>query len=131
VIQAQRATPEGRLVALAREAMPTGTIATGDVPALAAWQAVAPRETLAALGMATPGYAVTAAVAAQLAHPDRRVVAFTTPVGLAAGEPARALAETLALPIIVVVLGAAADETAFTAEFARAFNARRPSVLVC
>ena len=129
VIQEQRATPAGRLVALAREAMPAGTIATGDVPALAAWRAVAPRETLTALGMATPGYALTAAVAAQLAHPDRRVVAFTTPVGLAAGEPARTLAEALALPIIVVVLGAAADEAAFTAEFARAFAAHRLAIV--
>ena len=129
VIQAQRATPEGRLVALAREAMPMGTIATGDVPTLAAWQAVAPRETLAALGMATPGYAVTAAVAAQLAHPDRRVVAFTTPVGLAAAEPARALAEKLALPIIVVVLGPIADETSFTVDFARAFATPRLTII--
>ena len=110
--------------------MPAGTIATGDVPALASWQAVAPRETLTALGMATPGYAVTAAVAAQLVHPDRRVVAFTSPVGLAAAEPARALADALALPIIVAVLGASADETAFAAEFARAFTARRATVVV-
>ncbi len=131
LIQELRATPGARLVALAREAMPAGTIATGDVPALAAWQAVAPRETLTALGMATPGYAVTAAVAAQLAHPDRRVVAFTSPVGLAAAEPARAMAEALALPIIVVVLGSSGDESAFAAEFARAFTARRPSVLGC
>jgi acetolactate synthase-1/2/3 large subunit len=126
-----RAMPAARLVALAREAMPAGAIATGDVPALAAWQAVAPRETMTALGMATPGYAVTAAVAAQLAHPDRPVVAFTSPVGLAAAEPARAMAEALALPIIVVVLGSSGDERAFAAEFARAFTARRPSVLGC
>jgi acetolactate synthase-1/2/3 large subunit len=130
LIQALRATPAGRLVALAREAMPAGAIATGDVPALASWQAVAPRETLTALGMATPGYAVTAAVAAQLAHPDRRVVAFTSPVGLAAAETARALADALALAIIVVVLGATADETAIAAEFARAFTARGPTVVV-
>jgi acetolactate synthase-1/2/3 large subunit len=129
VIQEQRAMPAGRLVALAREAMPAGTMATGDVPALAAWQAVAPRETLTALGMATPGYALTAAVAAQLAHPDRRVVAFTSPVGLAAAESARSLAEALGLSIIVVVLGAVADETAFTAEFARAFAARRLTIV--
>jgi len=131
LIQELRATPAARLVALAREAMPAGTIATGDVPALAAWQAVAPRETLTALGMATAGYAVTAAVAAQLAHPDRRVVAFTSAVGLAAAEPARAMAESQALPIIVVVLGSSGDERAFAAEFARAFTTRRPSVLRC
>ena len=131
LIQELRATPGARLVTLAREAMPAGTIATGDVPALAAWQAVGPRETLTALGMATSGYAVTAAVAAQLAHPDRRVVAFTSPVGLAAAEPARAMAEALALPIIAVVLGSSGDDSAFAAEFARAFTASRPSVLGC
>ena len=131
ITQDGRAMPAARLVALAREAMPAGAIATADVPALAAWQAVAPRETLTALGMATPGYAVTAAVAAQLAHPDRPVVAFTSPVGLAAAEPARAMAEALALPIIVVVLGSSGDERAFAAEFARAFTARRLSILGC
>ena len=129
IAQDGRAMPAARLIMLAREAMPAGAIATGDVPALAAWQAVAPRETLTALGMATPGYAVTAAVAAQLAYPDRRIVAFTSPVGLAAAEPARAMAEALALPIIVVVLGSSGDERAFAAEFARAFTARGPSVL--
>src|SRR4030095_15600743 len=53
LVQELRASPTARRVALAGEAMPAGTIATGDVPALAAWQAVVPRETLTALGMAT------------------------------------------------------------------------------
>jgi hypothetical protein len=39
------------------------------------------------------------------------------------------MAEALALPVIVVVLGSSGDERAFAAEFARAFTARRLSIL--
>jgi acetolactate synthase-1/2/3 large subunit len=122
-------TPAGRLVALAREATPAGTLATGDVPALAAWQAVGPREALTALGRSTPGYAVAAAVAAQLVHPDRRVVAFTDAVGLAASERAWGMALALGLPLVAVVLGGGAEPAAFAAEFSRAFLARRPALI--
>jgi acetolactate synthase-1/2/3 large subunit len=122
-------TPAGRLMTLAREATPAGTLATGDdVPALAAWQAVGPRETLTPLG-ATPGYAVTAAVAAQLAAPDRTVVAFTTAGGLAAGGGAWALAAARGLPIVVVVLDGGTDEAAFGRALGEAFLARRPRVV--
>jgi thiamine pyrophosphate-dependent acetolactate synthase large subunit-like protein len=95
-----------------------------------AWQAVAPREALTPLGGHAPaGYAILAAVAAQLADGERRVVAFTSPIGLAAGTSALALAEALGLPIVVVVLGGAPDEAAFARDFARAFLARRPVVV--
>jgi acetolactate synthase I/II/III large subunit len=138
------ATPAGRLVALARAATPAGTLATGDVPALAAWQAVGPRETLSPAGPAVPGYAVLAALAAQLAHGDRRVVAFTSARGLSAGAPALALG----LPLVVVVLDALDAETGraveragapprrcrgeadFAVEFSRALLAGRPAVVV-
>ncbi len=140
-------TPAARLVALAREATPAGTLATGDVPALAAWQAVGPRETLQPLGEPTPGYAVVAAVGAQLAHPGRRVVAFTSPGGLAAAEAALAIATARGLPIVVVVLGPLAGERAqavhaagclvagasaasFALELDRAFTAHRPALVV-
>ena len=144
--QAATATPSARLVALAREATPAGALATGDVPALAAWQAVAPRETLSPLGL-TPGYAVLAAIAAQLTHLDRRVVAFTSAGGLAAAEPALAQAVALGLPIVVVtldVLNAATSSVVervglrplasrsdgdFPEAFSRAFLAGRPAVL--
>ena len=132
LIQALRATPGARLVALAREAMPAGAIATGDVPALAAWQAVAPRETLTALGMATPGYAVTAAVAAQLAHPDRRVVAFTSSGrSRRGGAGARDGGGAGATDHRGGARHHPPTRAAFAAEFARAFTARRPSVLGC
>ena len=124
------ATPSGRLTRVAREATPAGTIATADVPLGLAWQAVAPRETLTPLGgHAPPGYAILAALAAQLVDPARRVVAFTTPFGLAASGDALAMAERLGVPIVVVVLGPAADERAFTRDFAAALAAGRPIVV--
>jgi acetolactate synthase I/II/III large subunit len=144
--RAATAAPAGRLVALAREAMPAGTLATGDVPALAAWQAVGPRETLSPLAP-TPGYAVLAAVAAQLAHGDRRVVAFTSTPGLGSGMPALRLATTLGLPLVVVTLGALDAETvsriergaiplricggasSFALELSHAFLAGRPVIV--
>lgn len=130
VFGAALASPAARLVRLAREAMPAGTVATADVPLGLAWHAVAPRETLTPLGGHAPaGYAILAAVAAQLADPERRVAAFTSPVGLAAGGAALRLAEARALPIVVVVLGAAPAEAVFARDLARAFLARRPVVV--
>jgi thiamine pyrophosphate-dependent acetolactate synthase large subunit-like protein len=140
-------TPAARLVALAREATPAGTLATADVPGLAAWQAVGPHEALSPLGLATPGYAVPAAIAAQLAHPDRRVVAFTNATGLAASEPALRLAVALGLPLVVVRVDALEIGTApppplagvtplvcrgegsFAVDFSRAFVAGRPAIV--
>jgi len=122
--------PGARLVRIVREATPAGTIATADVPLGLAWQAVAPRETLTPLGGHAPaGYAILAAVAAQLVEPARRVVAFTTPLGLAAGGDALALANALGLAIVVVVLGPAHDEEAFARDFARAFAGGGPTVV--
>ena len=141
-------TPAARLVALAREATPAGTLATGDVAALAAWQAVGPRETLVPLGPPPPGYAVLAALAAQLARADRRVVAFTSAAGCDAGAWALQLAARRGLPLVVVVFGeldagiAAHMEHAgvtvlpcrgerdFARNFSRAFLMGRPAVVV-
>lgn len=145
VRQSATASPSARLVALAREATPAGTLATGDVPALAAWQAVAPRETLTPLGMAPPGYAILAAVATQLTHTDRRVVAFTTAGGLGAAAPALTWAAARRLSIVVVVLDAVdppagtidgtrieivatRHESDFAPSFSRAFQSGRPAV---
>ena len=146
VTRAATSTLAGRLVSLAREAMPADTLATGDVPALAAWQAVAARESLSPLGE-TPGYAVLAAVAAQLAHLDRRVIAFTSARGLTAVERRLAHVAALGLPIVVVTLDsldpvtaagaesvgiepfACRDEQDFAVALSRAFLQRRPAVL--
>jgi acetolactate synthase I/II/III large subunit len=124
------ATPAGRIVRVAREATPAGTLATADVRLGLAWQAVAPRETLTPLGgHAPPGYAMLAAVAAQLGDRERRVVAFTTALGLAASGEALALASALALPFVVVVLGPTPSEQVFARDFARALGAGRPVVV--
>jgi acetolactate synthase I/II/III large subunit len=112
VTQAAVTRPDARLVALVREATPVGTLATGDVSALAAWQAVAPREALAPLGNAPPGYPIFAAMAAQLANAERRVVAFTTATGLVAGEVTLSLGAALGLPLVVVVLDPLGGTTA-------------------
>src|SRR5207253_705197 len=83
-----RLTPE-RVVALAREATEAGTIATLDAgphaAALAgAWDAVAPGEFVASYGPATVGFALPAAIAAHLVHPERRAVCFTGGAGFRA-----------------------------------------------
>jgi acetolactate synthase-1/2/3 large subunit len=147
VTRAATATPAARMVALAREATPAGTLATGDVAALAAWQAIGPREALSPLGLVTPGYAVLAAIAAQLTHVERRVVAFTNAAGLVAGGQPLSRAVALGLPLIVVVLDVVGAGTAgwkdlcglaplgcrgepdFAMHFSRAFLAGRPAVL--
>jgi acetolactate synthase-1/2/3 large subunit len=100
------ATPAARVVALVHEATPAGTLVAADVPALAAWQAVGPRETLTTLGPAPPGYAVLAALAAQLQRPDRRAVAFTGAADLGPAAAGLARATALGLPLVTVRLGA-------------------------
>jgi acetolactate synthase I/II/III large subunit len=92
-----------RAVMIARELTAAGTIATADVPVAPYWQAVAPREFLTANGLATFGYALPAAIAAQLALPERRVIAFARPSGLLGACGELAMAVTSGLPIVVVV----------------------------
>lgn len=130
VMREAQTTSASRLVGVVREATPAATVVAADVDLGFAWQAVAPREVLTPLGGVVPaGYAMLAAVAAQLADPDRRVVAFTTLAGRAMAEPALALARALALPIVAVVLQPPLDEAAFAANFSRALLARRPIVV--
>ena len=71
---------------------------------------------------------MAAAVAGQLADPDRRVVALTTAAGFEAGARAWALAVERGLPIIVVILAGGGEET-FSRQFAAAFLAHRPAVV--
>jgi acetolactate synthase-1/2/3 large subunit len=116
-----------RAVMIARELTAAGTIATADLPVVAPyWQAVAPRELLIPNGLATFGYAVPAAVAAQLALVDRRVIAFARPSGLLAGTGALSLAVSSGLPLVVVACheaGAAEDVAAVAREAGAALYA--------
>jgi acetolactate synthase-1/2/3 large subunit len=97
-----------RVIELARELTPAGTVATVDsgahmFPATNFWQAVNPGEFLISNGLATMGFALPAAIAAQLVYPDRRVLAFTGDGGLMMVAAELETAVRLALPIVVVV----------------------------
>jgi acetolactate synthase-1/2/3 large subunit len=134
-----------RVVELAREATPAGTLAALDVPLAYAWQSVAPRELLIPNGVATLGFALPAAVAAALARPERRVVAVGGAEGFAAMGAELGTAARLGTPIIAIALNhdgatawaaaaravgvapvTCADEGAFRAAFAGAWAARGP-----
>jgi acetolactate synthase-1/2/3 large subunit len=97
-----------RVVQIARELTPAGSIATVDAgahmfPATAYWQAVEPGECLISNGLATMGFALPAAIAAQLLHPDRRVVCLTGDGGLLMVVAELETAARLRLPVLVVV----------------------------
>jgi acetolactate synthase-1/2/3 large subunit len=135
-----------RVVELAREATPAGTLAALDVPLAEAWQAVAPHELLVPNGVATLGFALPAALAAALAREDRRVLAIGAGAGIVAMRGELETAARLGVPIVVIALDQegqalaiareagllafeAADEGAFRAAFARAWSAGRPALV--
>jgi acetolactate synthase-1/2/3 large subunit len=98
-----------RVVQIARELTPAGTIATVDagapvLPATVFWQAVSPGEFLISSGLATMGFALPAAIAAQLAHPEHRVLCFSGGGGLLTAVAELETAVRLALPLVVVVV---------------------------
>src|SRR5262249_14499464 len=87
-----------------------GTIATVDAGAdsacvAAAWSAVAPREFLAPSGLATSGFALPAAIAAHLVHPERRVVCFTGATEVAAASELE-MAARLGARVVIVAFAA-------------------------
>jgi acetolactate synthase-1/2/3 large subunit len=138
-----------RVVMIARELTAAGTIATADVPVAPYWQAVAPRELLIPNGLATFAYALPAAIAAQLALPHRRVIAFARPSGLRAASATLSLAVSAGLPLVVVACNeargtedvapvareagaapyAADSEESFRRAFHDALAAHRPAVV--
>jgi acetolactate synthase-1/2/3 large subunit len=76
-----------RVAQMTRELTAAGSIATVDAgahmfQATTYWQALEPGELLISNGLATMGFALPAAIAAQLVHPDRRVICFTGDGGL-------------------------------------------------
>jgi acetolactate synthase I/II/III large subunit len=96
-----------RVVEIARQATPAGTIATVDAgahmfPVTAFWDAVAPDELLISNGLATMGFALPAAIAARLARPARPVVCFTGDGGLLMALAELETAARLGLPLVVV-----------------------------
>jgi acetolactate synthase-1/2/3 large subunit len=112
-VMAARPTASGpaRLVAIARDAAPAGTIAAADPgfcegAVAAAWQTVGPNELLVAGEAVLHAFAATAALAAQLARPERRALSFTDAAGLADGQGTLAVIARLGAPVVVIVLGA-------------------------
>src|SRR5215472_16033642 len=102
-----------RIVQLAREYTPSGTIATVDAgahmfPAAEYWQAVSPGEFLISNGLATMGFALPAAIAAQLVCPEQRVLCFTGDGGFMMVAAELETMVRLRLPITVIVFNDAA-----------------------
>lgn len=96
------------IVQIARAAAAPDTIATVDagahmLPAMALWQVGAPGELLNSSGLATMGYALPAAIAAALLHPERAVICFTGDGGLGMVLGELETVARLALHVIVVV----------------------------
>ena len=115
------------IVRIAREATPAGTIAAVDagphmIDVAVGWHAVAPREFLVSHGLATAGFALPAAIAAHLVHPDRRVVCFTGVEGLTAAAPELETATRLGAPIVLVVFGDSASDSAAVTRLAERFR---------
>ena len=97
-----------RVAQLARELLAAGAIATVDAgahmfPVTAYWDAIELGECLISNGLATMGFALPAAIAAQLHHPDRRVVCFTGDGGLMMVAAELETVARLQLPILIVV----------------------------
>jgi acetolactate synthase-1/2/3 large subunit len=101
-----------RVAQLARELTAAGSIATVDAGAMfqttAYWHSLEPGELLISNGLATMGFALPAAVAAQLVHPDRRVICFTGDGGLMMVASELETVARLRLPIVIVVFNDAA-----------------------
>jgi acetolactate synthase-1/2/3 large subunit len=102
-----------RVAQLARELTAAGSIATVDAgahmfQATTYWYALEPGELLISNGLATMGFALPAAIAAQLVHPDRRVVCFTGDGGLMMVASELETVARLRLPIVIVVFNDAA-----------------------
>jgi len=102
-----------RIVQIAREYTPTGTIATADAgahmfQAAEYWHAVAPGEFLISNGLATMGFALPAAIAAQLVHPERRVLCLTGDGGFMMVASELETVARLRLPITLIVFNDAA-----------------------
>jgi acetolactate synthase I/II/III large subunit len=105
--------PPHRIVQIAREYTPAGTIATADAgahmfQAAEYWQAVSPGEFLISNGLATMGFALPAAIAAQLVYPERRVLCLTGDGGFMMVAAELETMARLRLPITVIVFNDAA-----------------------
>jgi acetolactate synthase-1/2/3 large subunit len=98
-----------QVVSAARKILPKETVATCDVGAHKflvgqLWTTYAPKSFFMSNGLSAMGYGFPAAIAAQLAWPDKPVVAFLGDGGFAMYMAELETARRLKLPLIVVVL---------------------------
>jgi len=98
-----------RLFGLLRDRTPRDAILTVDTGAHKllvgqVWPSYEPLTFLVSHGLSTMGYAVPAAMAAKLEHPDRAVIALTGDGGLAMVLAELETASRLQLPIVIIVL---------------------------
>ena len=105
-------TPQ-QVVTAARAASPPGTIATVDagahmLVAVPLWEVDQAGHLLISSGLATMGFALPAAVAAALVHPDRHVICFTGDGGLGMVLAELETLVRLRLRVVVVVFNDAA-----------------------
>ena len=98
-----------QVVAAARRILPKETVATCDVGVHKflvgqLWATYAPKSFFMSNGLSAMGYGFPAAMAAQLAWPDKTVIAFLGDGGFAMYMAELETARRLQLPLIVVVL---------------------------
>jgi acetolactate synthase-1/2/3 large subunit len=137
-----------RVVEIAREMTPAGTILALDVPLAGAWASVAPRECLVPNGAATLGFALPAALAAAVARDVARVIAIGAAAGFKAMANEWATVARLGATVVAVALNqggssdvataartagvqtlSADDEARFRAAFERAWRSKAPALL--
>jgi thiamine pyrophosphate-dependent acetolactate synthase large subunit-like protein len=121
-----------RTVALAREAMPAGTVATFEQrlrPGAVAWDCVAPVDLHVPARASVEGFAVPAALAAALVRPSIVTLAFTDAAGLAAARATLAAAERHEAALGVIVTDSAMTDALLARSLTRLLTERRPMVV--
>jgi len=97
-----------QVINVTRESIPRDTLLTIDVGAnkllvIELWDAYLPGTFFMSNGLATMGYAIPAALALQLLHPDRKIVSLCGDGGFMMRLPELATAMQYRLPIVMVI----------------------------
>jgi acetolactate synthase I/II/III large subunit len=100
--------PLHRIIQMTRDKLPSDGILTTDVGAFNSlvhylWQVRQPKTYFTSKGLSTMGIALPAAIAAQIALPDRKVVCFTGDGGFLMRLQELEMCSRLHLPIVIVV----------------------------
>lgn len=100
--------PLHRIIQITREKLPSDGILTTDVGAFNSmvnylWQVHQPKTYFTSKGLSTMGFALPAAIGAQLALPNRKVVCFTGDGGFLMHVQELETCSRLNLPVIIVV----------------------------